>query len=68
MLQKIVEDAILMPHGVALLPCPDESRNPLNKEESMPCALSIKTQPDSSGLDPAMTERGVNDGLRLTPY
>jgi hypothetical protein len=47
-----MENAILMPHGFDPLLCPDESPNPLNTKESMPCALSTKTQPDSRGLDP----------------
>ena len=54
-LQKSVEYAILMPHGLIPSPCPRTSPNAWNREESTPCALSTKTQPDSRGTSPAMT-------------
>ncbi|MGO9006384.1 MAG: hypothetical protein ACLQIQ_03435, partial [Beijerinckiaceae bacterium] len=53
--EKIVEDAIFVPHGVVPFSCPDESRNPLNRLESMPCSSSRKNEPDSRGTSPAMT-------------
>jgi hypothetical protein len=51
-LQDGVEYAIVMPHGVDLLPCPETLPDVRKTEESTPCALSTKTQPDSRGLDP----------------
>ena len=45
---SIVHHAILMPHGVGLLPCPMMPPSSRITEESMPCSLSIRTQPDSS--------------------
>ena len=47
MLQDRVEYAILMPHGVDPLPCPETLPDVRKTEESTPCALSTKTQPDS---------------------
>ena len=52
-LQKIVEHAILVLHGVAFC-CPDTLPDVREPAESTPCALSTKTQPDSRGLDPAI--------------
>src|SRR5579884_944050 len=37
-------------------PCPDRSPTTRTRVESMPCALSTKTKPDSRGLDPAISE------------
>src|SRR3954471_2871406 len=53
-LRQTVEYAILMPHDVDLLPCPERVRSAQNTEESTSCTLSTKIQPDSSGLDPAI--------------
>src|SRR5437588_3755749 len=53
-LRQTVEYAILMPHGVDFLPCPERVRSAQNTEESTSCTLSTKIQPDSSGLDPAI--------------
>jgi hypothetical protein len=49
-LQDGVKYAILMPHGVDPLPCPEMLPDVRKTEESTPCALSTKTQPDSRGL------------------
>jgi hypothetical protein len=65
MLQKIVKNAILMLHGFDPLSCPDESPNPLNKEESMPCSLSNQSKPDSRGLEPRIQAR--NEGAWVGP-
>jgi hypothetical protein len=54
-LQDGVEYAILMPHGVNPLPCPETLPDVRKTEESTPCALSTKTQPDSSGFARGMT-------------
>jgi hypothetical protein len=54
MLQDSVEYAILMPHGVDPLPCPETLPDVRKIEESTPCALSTKTQPDSRGLELAI--------------
>src|SRR5947209_15901525 len=53
-LRQTVEYAILMPHGVDFLPCPERVRSAQNTEESTSCTLSTKIEPDSSGLDPAI--------------
>src|SRR5271165_7105587 len=53
-LQDSVEYAILMPHGVDLLPCPDTLPDVRRTEESTPCALSTKTQPDSRAMRRAL--------------
>jgi hypothetical protein len=45
-LQKIVEHAILVLHGVALC-CPETLPDLRDTAESTPCALSTKTQPDT---------------------
>src|SRR5437588_7434236 len=58
-LRQTVEYAILMPHGVDFLPCPERVRSAQNTEESTSCTLSTKIQPDSSGSSPAMTGWGV---------
>jgi hypothetical protein len=42
--EKIAEDSIVVTHGVDPFSCPDESPNPLNTQESMPCASSSKKQ------------------------
>src|SRR5947209_15240006 len=49
-----MEYAILMPHDVDLLPCPERVRSAQNTEESTSCTLSTKIQPDSSGLVPTV--------------
>src|SRR5262245_19867869 len=41
-LQKIVEDAILVPHGVVSCSCPRSSPNARTRVESIPCAVSTK--------------------------
>src|SRR6185369_2589196 len=46
--------AILMPHGVDLLRCLERVRSAQNTEESTSCTLSIKIEPDSRGLVPAI--------------
>jgi hypothetical protein len=56
-LQHTVKHAIVMPHGIDPFSCPDRRRNVPNRVESMPCALSTKTQPDSRGLVPATSLR-----------
>ena len=57
-LQDRVKYAILMPHGVDLLPCPKTLPDVRKTEESTPCALSNKTQPDSRACGQEMTEAG----------
>jgi hypothetical protein len=47
--EKIVENTILVPHGVDPFSCPEESPNPLNRVESMSCASSSQNQPDTRG-------------------
>jgi hypothetical protein len=62
-LQYIVENAILMPHGVDPISVSNSSRNDWMQVESMPCTLSTKSKPDSSGLDRGIqkdTEGGGN--------
>src|SRR5205807_2879129 len=54
MLQQPVKHAIVMPHGIDPPLVSGSFRNVQNRVESMPCALSSKTQPDSRGLDPAI--------------
>src|SRR4051794_7818512 len=46
-------------------PCPKTSPNAWNTEESTPCALSIKIEPDSRGSSPAMTN-GRDDDPAMT--
>src|SRR3954452_4738077 len=53
-LRQTVEYAIVVSHGVDLLPCLERVRSAQNIEESTSCTLSTKIQPDSSGLDPAI--------------
>src|SRR5207249_10906568 len=53
LLQNLVKDAIVMLHGIAPL-VSGSSPNVPNRVESMPCALSTKTQPDSRGLVPGI--------------
>src|ERR1700730_14428520 len=48
--------AILMQHGVDLHSCPGTLADVHDRVESMPCASSTKTQPDSRGSSPAMTK------------
>src|SRR5205823_9207548 len=43
-------------------PCPKTSPNAWSTEESTPCALSTKIEPDSRGTRPAMTEVGARGG------
>jgi len=52
-LQHLVKHAILVQQGIAPS-CPDRRQNVPDRVESMPCALSTKTQPDSRGLVPAI--------------
>jgi hypothetical protein len=54
-LQNVVKEAILVPHGAGLLPCSTMPASSRITEESAPCALSIKTQPDSREHGFAMT-------------
>src|ERR671918_2536437 len=56
MLQHSMNYSILMRHGVRPLPCLEHWRMIENPEESTPCTLSIKIEPDSRGLDPAIHE------------
>jgi hypothetical protein len=51
-LRNRMKYAILMPHGLAPFSCPKPSPNDSNQEESMPCALSTKIQPDSRDCKP----------------
>src|ERR1700721_3128506 len=44
-----------MPHGADLLRCLERVRSAQNTEESTPCTLSTKIEPDSRGTSPAMT-------------
>src|ERR1700722_4990753 len=46
--------AILMPHGADLLRCLERVRSAQNTEESTPCTLSTKIEPDSRGLVPGI--------------
>src|ERR1700738_611363 len=46
--------AILMQHGVDLHSCPGTLADVQDRVESMPCASSTKTQPDSRGLVPGI--------------
>src|SRR5271166_5828440 len=62
-LQDSVEYAILMPHGVDLLPCPDTLPDVRRTEESTPCALSTKTQPDSRGVGKTATVVAMAEAL-----
>lgn len=59
--RKVLRDrmkyANLMPHGLASFSCPNPSPNDSNQEESMPCALSTKIQPDSRGTRPGNVHR-----------
>src|SRR5918995_3774621 len=66
MLQQAMEYAIVMPHGVDPLSCPGRRQIALDPDESTPCALSTKTQPDSSGSSPGMTMGGVYMKLAVT--
>src|SRR5207302_869337 len=71
LLQNLVKDAIVMLHGIAPL-VSGSSPNVPNRVESMPCALSTKTQPDSRGTGPAMTVggglvTGANDPCSVPP-
>ena len=51
-----MEDAILVTHGVdPFFSCPERRQIALNTEESTPCTLSTKTQPDSRGSSRRMT-------------
>src|SRR6185436_5022777 len=43
-----------MPHGADLLRCLERVRSAQNTEESTSCTLSIKIEPDSRGLVPAI--------------
>src|SRR2546430_5838621 len=43
-----------MPHGADLLRCLERVRSAQNTEESTSCTLSIKIEPDTRGLDPAI--------------
>jgi hypothetical protein len=56
MLQDSVKYAVLMPHGVDPLPCPEALPDVRKTEESTPCALSTKTQPDSRAAVQGMTD------------
>jgi hypothetical protein len=49
-----MEYAILVPHGVDLLPCLERVRSAQNTEESTSCTLSRTIEPDSRGLVPAI--------------
>src|SRR6202043_4199151 len=51
--------AILMQHGVDLHSCPGTLADVHDRVESMPCASSTKTQPDSRGTSPAMTKMSI---------
>src|SRR5512132_2520557 len=59
-LQEIVENAILVPHGVAPLSCPVNVANVRTRLESTPCTQSSKSKPDSSGLDPGIHPKGMH--------
>src|SRR5437016_9893071 len=59
LLQNLVKDAIVMLHGIAPL-VSGSSPNVPNRVESMPCALSTKTQPDSRGFVPGIHVDGRN--------
>jgi hypothetical protein len=53
--EQIVENAILVPHGVDPLSCPDDSK-PSGTEKNQ-CRALVQAQivPDSRGSSPAMT-------------
>ena len=55
MLQKSMKYAILDAAWLDPSPCPKTSPNAWNTEESTPCALSTKIEPDSRGTSPVMT-------------
>ncbi len=46
-LQDVVKEAILVAHGANLLPCSMKPPSSRITEESAPCSLSIRTEPDS---------------------
>src|ERR1700722_4091302 len=48
-----------MPHGADLLRCLERGRSAQNTEESTPCTLSTKIEPDSRGTSPGMTNFAV---------
>src|SRR6266540_5026538 len=56
-LQQTTKYAILVQHGVALLPCLERLRSAQNTEESTSCTPSTKIEPDSRGTRPGMTAR-----------
>ena len=58
LLQKVVKNAILMPHGVAPFRV-QETRQRLNTSRINTVRSVQKFKPDSRGTRPGMTERGA---------
>jgi transposase len=56
MLQYLMKNAIVMPHGVDPFSCPRTPASARKPVESTPCTLPTKTKPDSSGLDPRVIQ------------
>ena len=54
-LQQIVENAIVVPQGVASVFVSEERANVRTQVESTPCTQSTKSKPDSRGSSPRMT-------------
>src|ERR1700721_1950017 len=57
-----------MPHGADLLSCLERVRSAQNTEESTPCTLSTKIEPDSRGTSPAMTKKIAVDWRFPIPF
>src|ERR1700735_3984662 len=57
-----------MPHGADFLRCLERVRSAQNTEESTPCTLSTKIEPDSRGTSPAMTKKIAVDWRFPIPF